>query len=79
MTDIFDQATELETRERADSLARQAQKNAAHETPFEIEGRRVCLDCYEPIARKRLAANPHAVRCTECQGDNDRRRKRGMA
>ena len=79
MTDFADNAGPLIERENADSLARQAQKNAAHETPFEIEGKRVCLDCFDPIARKRLAANPHAVRCTECQNDHDRRVKHGMA
>ena len=79
MTDEADKSLKIIERENTDSIARQAAANAAHETPFEIEGKRVCLDCYDPIARKRLAANPHAVRCTECQNDHDRRAQRGMA
>lgn len=79
MSDPADLAGPFEQRQRDDSLARQAALNAAHETPFEIEGKRVCLDCYDPIARKRLAANQHAVRCVECQNDHNRRMQRGMA
>lgn len=78
MTDAIDHAGELEQRERDESLARQAARAAEHEKPFEIEGRRVCLDCFEPIALKRLKANPAAVRCTECQQLQDRRVQRGM-
>ena len=41
-----------------------------------------CLDCGDDIARDRLAANPAAARCTECQERNERavlvaRRTRG--
>jgi phage/conjugal plasmid C-4 type zinc finger TraR family protein len=79
MTDAADFAGPIEQREREAALARQAARNEEHETPFEIEGMRVCTDCYEPIGARRLEANPHAVRCTECQQDLDRRRARGMA
>ncbi|WP_363928338.1 TraR/DksA C4-type zinc finger protein [Thalassospira sp.] len=30
-------------------------------------GQTDCVDCGEPIAPKRLAANPHACRCLDCQ------------
>lgn len=70
--DEIDRAAELEQRERDESLARRGAP--AHETPFEIEGKRVCLDCFEPVTKKRLAANPHAVRCVACQTRLERRR-----
>lgn len=79
MSDDADIAGAVEQRQRDEVLANQAAVNAVHETPFDIEGKRVCLDCYEPIASKRLAANPHAVRCVECQNDHDRRAQRGIA
>lgn len=37
------------------------------ETPFIIQGVRVCLTCYDPIPPKRLRAEPDAVRCHCCQ------------
>lgn len=78
MTDILDRAGELEQRDRDAALARQAAAESEHERPFEIEGVRVCLDCFEPIAPARLAANHDAVRCVECQQDSERRRAHGM-
>lgn len=79
MTDIADRAEEIERAEREEALARHAERAATHEQPFAIEGRRVCLDCFDPLSRKRLKANPHAVRCVECQNDLYRRKKRGIA
>lgn len=67
----------MEQHDRDAALARQAAESE-HERPFEIEGVRVCLDCFEPIAPTRLAANHAAVRCVECQQDHDRRRAHGM-
>ncbi|MGX2039021.1 TraR/DksA C4-type zinc finger protein [Methylocaldum sp. MU1018] len=32
----------------------------------------VCLDCEAPIPVERLAANPCAVRCIDCQTEYDR-------
>lgn len=65
--DDLDRAQALEESERDAALAR-ATRPRADEAPFESEGVRVCLDCYEPIARKRLTAQPTAVRCVACQG-----------
>lgn len=76
MTDVLDKAGEVEQRDRDAALARQAAAGQEQETPFVIEGRRVCLGCFEPIARGRLKANPQAVRCVECQVSHDRRRAR---
>ena len=80
MSDPADLAGTVEQHERENSLARQAARNTEREMPFEIDGVRVCLDCYELISTARLAAKPEAVRCVECQNDNDRRRrKHGIA
>lgn len=79
MSDQIDEAQEIEQRDNASALVRQQEAAASTEQPFEIQGRRVCLDCFEPIPKKRLKANPNAVRCTECQTDHERRERRGMA
>jgi DnaK suppressor protein len=65
MSDDADRAQLVEEAARAHALARAAAAPA--ETPFEIEGVRVCLDCFEPVPLVRLVANPRAVRCVECQ------------
>ena len=31
----------------------------------------MCLDCANPIGHARLAANPHALRCVECETAHD--------
>jgi DnaK suppressor protein len=36
---------------------------------IEVGGYGLCIDCDEPIANKRLMANPHASRCLACQED----------
>lgn len=43
------------------------------ETPLEVNGQRFCLGCDDPISQARLDACPRAVRCVECQNDQDRR------
>ena len=79
MTDIVDDAGNLEMRQTAEAIARQSEQSLAQEKPFQIEGKRVCLDCFEPIALKRLIANADAVRCVDCQQDHDKRKKNGTA
>jgi len=32
----------------------------------------VCIDCGDAIGNARKAAAPHATRCSECQGYNDK-------
>lgn len=77
MTDAADRAQIREEQERDEALARAREQAhlAAAEQPFEIEGRRVCLDCFEPIERRRLKALPGAVRCLECQTLIERRHR----
>jgi len=64
-------ASDNEQRELEALIARQAARGETKETPFVIEGKRVCLDCFEPIAARRLKANPDAVRCIGCQQDKE--------
>lgn len=73
MTDIFDRASDLEQKERDASIARRKDLAAAHDAPFEIEGARVCLDCFEPIPEQRLRALATAARCVDCQQSHERR------
>lgn len=70
MPDIVDRAQELEQAERDEALA--ARAAVAAETPALHGGRRVCLDCDDPLSRARLRAHPHAVRCVECQARAER-------
>lgn len=63
--DIADRAQINEERERSRALA--AQQVNRNEAPLEVDGTRVCLNCMEEIETSRLAANPRAVRCTDCQ------------
>lgn len=72
MSDIADRAQVREDDNLAEALARQAERASSHEQPSVIEGRRVCLDCFEPILKRRLKANPRAVRCVECQEIRER-------
>lgn len=78
MSKQFDLAQDLEEIHRTKALAAHAAAVAVTEAPFEIEGKRVCLDCFEPLGRRRLKANPDAVRCVECQElrEKQNRRKR---
>lgn len=73
MADDIDRAQALEEQERDAALEQQAAAAAIVETPFDIEGVRACSTCFEPIPRKRLRANPRAVRCVECQTRIERR------
>jgi len=36
-----------------------------------------CIDCEEEIGNARLAANPEAIRCIDCQTKFERRAQRG--
>jgi hypothetical protein len=67
--DILDMASEAEQRELDALIARQAASSSVVETPFEIEGERVCLGCFVPIAKKRLTPTP-------CGASNAKRQRR---
>lgn len=78
MSKQFDLAQELEEKHRAKALARFAEALAVTEPQLSIDGVRVCLDCQEPLTKKRLKAKPDASRCVECQElrEKQNRRKR---
>lgn len=78
MSKQFDLAQEVEQRQRDEALARFAEAVAATEPQLMIDGVRACLDCFEPLTKKRLEAKPDAVRCVECQAlheEQDRRKR----
>lgn len=77
MPDDADLAQPREREFLAEALQRQAERAAVKEAPLEIKGRRVCVDCLGAISKKRLKANPDAVRCVDCESEKERNGKRG--
>lgn len=66
MTDIVDRAQS--STEVYESAMISAHVNRPRETPDADEnGNRYCLSCGEQISMARIEAEPHAVRCVECQ------------
>lgn len=76
MSDLADLAQVREEQERDEALRRAATRRAMSRAPIEINGKRLCLDCRDPIGRPRLRAAPEAVRCIECQQEHERRIRR---
>jgi len=62
MTDVIDRAQFAEQVARDDALARILARAA-----YRLPARTHCVDCAAPIDPRRLAALPHAQRCTGCQ------------
>lgn len=77
MTDAADRAQVREEEEREEALRRVRQRNVSI-APIEVNGKRVCMDCLDPIDRKRLRAAPEALRCVECQMLHERRNGRNI-
>ncbi len=74
--DIADRAQEREQVNLAQALERRAENAALDQRqPLVIDGRRTCLDCFAPLDQKRLKANPQAVRCVECQQQDEQRHR----
>lgn len=71
--DLGDRALEVEEADRKRAL------HQARSRPVEpglyVDGRRVCLDCEEPIPAARLERAPAAVRCWRCQTQRERGRR----
>lgn len=74
--DIADKAADLEARHRDAALAAWREKARDPAGPRLENGRRLCLGCGEPLSPRRLRALPGAVRCVECQADEERRHGR---
>ena len=66
MSDIIDQAGEIEELHRAAALARQQARPVG-------TGTADCIDCDAPIPAARRRALPHADRCIGCQTLYERR------
>lgn len=62
MSDLADEAQEIETAERDNAVAEIRRKALA---PIRVH--ETCLACADPIETERLAANPGARRCLMCQ------------
>ncbi len=67
----FEQAQALTERLTQAGIEQTTQRPT--EPPLVVDGQRLCLYCEDPLTEARLAANPAAVRCVECQNDHDRR------
>jgi DnaK suppressor protein len=72
--DYIDIAQIVEECTRAEALQRLKASLAENEQQVTDpeRGLVVCLDCEAPIPLERLAANPRAVRCIDCQLEYDR-------
>ena len=68
--DLVDRAQAREEQDRELAL------RAHNARVAQAAGSGVCLDCKEPIDKRRLAANPAAIRCSDCQCDEDKRMSR---
>jgi len=71
MADECDKAASWQAQHNAASL--QQARRAYREAVLEIDGERVCRDCYDTIPPARLAASPDAVRCLDCQEKKEQR------
>ena len=65
MSDVFDQAQNLEEQHRSKAIA--AITNRTEPKAIDIDGHRYCIDCDAEINKKRIASIPNATRCIECQ------------
>lgn len=70
MTDVADEAQEIETAER-DSAVAAIRRKAAPPVEVHLD----CLACADPIDPERLEANPAARRCLPCQETFERLQK----
>lgn len=73
MVDVFDRASELEQKHRDVAIKAALNRQNENTPPDEHNGIRYCLDCGIDIPTQRLAVNPHAIRCVECQEMKDKR------
>lgn len=75
MTDVFDQATELEQQERDRALNEQARRaNLTGKTL--ADSAEFCEDCGDDIPLKRRKAMPGCIRCISCAQRFEKRTRR---
>lgn len=77
MVDVIDTANDLAEGEREARIAEVlARGRTPRATPMHAtDGRRLCIECGEPIDQQRLAAVPHAVACMECESGAEQRQQ----
>ncbi|GAP66280.1 C4-type zinc finger DksA/TraR family protein [Mizugakiibacter sediminis] len=75
MADVIDQANDLADSERSALVRLQVARGQQPRVPPQhaTDGRRICIDCGEPISHQRLAAVPNAVACTDCEAAAEHR------
>jgi DnaK suppressor protein len=75
--DEIDIAQLMEECERSEALRRlrDAQTESEAQAVDDEKGVVICRDCDAPIPPERLAAQPHAVRCIDCQREYDREQR----
>jgi phage/conjugal plasmid C-4 type zinc finger TraR family protein len=66
VTDVIDQAQQLEEANRTQAIARTV-------APLAAEGSDDCAGCGDPIEALRRAAMPSARRCADCEAARERR------
>lgn len=71
--DDVDRAKMREMLAREAALLAQQVRAKPTEPAKIINGKRICIDCDEPIPAARLAVHPSAVRCIECEEINEYR------
>jgi DnaK suppressor protein len=72
LRDEDDRAACLAELEREDALASRYDPPADPQARCPYTGAIICCDCLGEIPQERLAALPNAVRCVDCQRDEDR-------
>jgi len=70
--DECDVAAQREEHYRDIAIRRALTAGSEEEPLYNGEGKRICLECERRIPKKRLRANPRAVRCVECQSRKER-------
>lgn len=73
MPDEMDRVQEACDRQLEDTLAERFRK-ARLAKPRPLSGTGICSDCDSPIPAARLAVQPNAERCVQCQTDFETRR-----
>lgn len=77
MADEIDLAQEREQRLLDEALAVRRERRCIESAPPAIaDGVRLCIDCGAAIAKRRLKAQPNAVRYTGCQTVHEQRQRR---
>jgi len=78
VTDVFDQASDIEQLLRDQAIARQRRESEERERSRQggaASLRSECADCGDPIPERRRQAIPGCSCCTECEQAREARRR----